>query len=379
MTTQAAGLGPGFFLIFGTLCLLFIGTAFLAFRATREIPRFGRLLQGTSAAALLIAGLFGALCGLELVFRIIYPGGMFEFQPHQASRADARVEQLPDGQAFWEYIDTYLFNSDGYRDDITACSPDSVRIGILGDSITYGVKVEYAETFVDKLRPAFEARCGPVCLYNVATPGYSILQERISYERKLSAHQPQLVFLGLFSNDLAQFTVIGSNAYDVRMKEHEGIPIFTLLPLPDDVNAFFISNSVFYQFVTMRSLATFDKATGKPATQRELAMKELERIRVLCEEQKAVLVVALFPDLDRPLSDPEPESSSFLYDKVRTWADHTRTPIIDLRTSMADLDVEKIRLDECCHYNEYGHRVVARILEEQLTELKIFNRIDCNR
>ena len=379
MTTQAAGLGPGFFLIFGTLCLLFIGSAFLAFRAARELPRFSRLLHGTSATALLLAGLFGALCGLETVFRILHPGGMFDFQPQRASRSDARVEQLPDGQVFWEYIDTYRFTADGYRDDIKSCPPEAVRIGILGDSVTYGVKMEYPDTFIDKLRPALEARCGPVCLYNVATPGYSLLQERISYERKLSQHQPQLVFLGLFSNDLAQFTVIGSYAYDMRVKEHQGIPIFTLLPLPDDVNAFFISNSVFYQFVAMRSIAAFDNATGKPATQRELAMAELERIRELCEEQKAVLVVTLFPDLDRPLSDPEPEASAFLYDEVRAWGDNTGTPIIDMRTSMKDVDVTKIRLDECCHYNRFGHGVVAQVLEEQFTKLNIFNQINCSR
>jgi hypothetical protein len=356
--------------LLGMTVLLF-AVAFLAFKTASTMEAWRRYVRGASVAALSLGGLCLAFALFEIVFRVLIPGGYFRAKPHRATPADAIVETLPDGQAWWEYRGANGFDEKGYRGEFVTPREDALRLVVLGDSVTYGVFLPYEDTFVYMMSEALGKKCGPVQFFDVATPGYSTLQERISLERKGLSVKPQVVFLGVFSNDLAQFTVIGSTAYDMRIKDHDGVPIFSLLPLPDSLNAFLVTNSVFYQYLTLKGMAAFDEARDVGTGQVAASLAEFEKIRKLCHDAGATLAMALFPPLHQSLSEPEERSTSFYYDEVRRWAGDNSVPFIDMRQPLAAYDLEEIRYDECCHYSPAGHEAVTGILTEWLLKSAI--------
>lgn len=365
-STPPTGVEATFLIITIGLSLLFVVVAFLAHRTGRADHKTRKYMQPLSSAFLALGGLFAALTVLELAFRLVNPGGYFELQPLEGHNEEAITEKLANGQAFWEYRATYGFDEGGYREKFEEPVAGGLKLVVLGDSVTYGVYVEYEDTFVYKLRQELAKRCGPVNLYNLAVPGYSTLQERIALERKGLTTRPDVVFLGVFPNDLAQFTLVGNMAYDIRIKDIDGVPVFSLLPLPDGLNRFLVSNSVFYQFLTLRGVAALDQATGRELGQLEASLEELERIRELTVAANGRLVVALFPMLDVDLSEPEPKSTQFYYGKIRAWAEGAGVAVIEPRTALSRHEQDEIKVDECCHYSPYGHQVVADTILEQL-------------
>lgn len=352
-------------LLLGMTVVLF-AVAFLAFKTAATLERYRRALKAASMLALAVGGLCLGFALFEIVFRVLIPGGYFRARPHRATPEDAIVETLPDGQAWWEYRGANDFHESGYREASVPPRDDALRVVVLGDSVTYGVFLPYEDTFVHKMKEELARKCGQVQFFDVATPGYSTLQERISLERKGLPARPHVVFVGVFSNDLAQFTVIGSTAYDMRIKDHDGVPIFSMLPLPDVLNAFLVTNSVFYQYVTLKGMAAFDEARDVGTGQVAASVAEFEKIKELCDEAGATLALALFPPLHRALNQPEERATSFYYDEIRKWAGDNSVPYIDMREPLAAYDLEEIRYDECCHYSPAGHEAVAGILIEWL-------------
>ncbi len=362
-----SGLEATYFVITVGLTLLFFVLAFLTFKTARAHPKSEKLFKGLSAACLLPAGMFLTLTLLELAFRIAVPGGYFQAKPRAGSAAEAIVEEVDD-QAYWWYRDARDFDTNGYRGGFREPADDALKVVILGDSVTFGVGVPLVESFPYLLEQRLKERCGKAAFYNLAVPGYGAVQERISLERSGLAVKPDLVFVGALSNDIEQFTVIGSAAYDIRMKEHNGVPVFSTLPLPDGLNRFLVSNSVFYQFLTLTGVKTFDEISGRKGGQVELAVQEYERILEGCRKVGATLVVALFPMLDRPLSEPEDENTTHVYGRLREWARANGVAVIEMRPELAKHPLEEIRIDTCCHLSPAGHRVAAEVLARSLNE-----------
>ncbi|MBK7645031.1 MAG: SGNH/GDSL hydrolase family protein [Planctomycetes bacterium] len=81
--------------------------------------------------------------------------------------------------------------------------PRSLRIGVLGDSVAFGIGLPYESTWsrvcVDELGRALPAR--PFELLNCAVSGYSSRDEACVLESKLLPLDPDLVIVGYFLND----------------------------------------------------------------------------------------------------------------------------------------------------------------------------------
>jgi len=374
MTRPPEGLEPILLILLGVGFVLFLATAFLAHRTARfsSSGRAARGLGALSTACLVLAGLSIAVLVLEVTFRLFVPGGYFAFTPVEATESGALIERLPDGQTWWEYRNSLGFDEFGYRGEFVPYDPGAFRVVVLGDSVTYGVSVDYKDTFVRRIQSALEERCSAVSLYNIAVSGYSTLQERIAFERKGLSLKPHLVLLGVVTNDLAQFTIIGDTAYDIRLKEKAGVPIFSFLPIPDGVNRFLVVNSVLYQFLTLRGVAVADRIEGLPGKRLDAAVQDFELLRREVQGAGARLAIVLFPMLDESIKEEEQYETAFFYGTVRQWAASTGVSVIDPRSRLAQLPTEHISNDGCCHLSETGHEVVAEVMLEVLEREGLF-------
>ncbi len=366
----AAQSGPSalFPLLAGGLFILFVVLAFLLHRTGQSVPAHQRYFRWGSRITLVLGAILFLLFALELTTRILIPGGYLRSQPHRGSEEGAIVETLEDGRAYWEYREDNGFDENGLRDAPAVADP-VFRLGVAGDSVTYGVGIPAEKRFVHLLVEGLQQRCGPIQLFDSAVPGYALHQERIGVQRKVLPLKPDVLFVGVYSNDSAQFTVIGDTAYDIRVDLEDGFPVFSFLPLPDALNALLVQHSVFYQWVTLRGIAAADKVSGRGAERQNMAVSELEVIRSECDASGTRLVIALFPDLADPLSEPESKPTAHFYGEIRAWATTHNVSTIEVRELLAKEDVEAIRLDECCHYNEAGHVVVAASLEAEMDRL----------
>lgn len=111
------------------------------------------------------------------------------------------------GKHFTEEGNAYVtINRLGQRDEERDLRkpPGTYRIAIFGDSLTEAVQVELKDTFCQILEDRFSSPESPVEVLNFGVSGYSPVQELLAFMSKRPLYQPDLVILGLFTdNDVA--------------------------------------------------------------------------------------------------------------------------------------------------------------------------------
>jgi hypothetical protein len=81
-------------------------------------------------------------------------------------------------------------------------SAGSIRVALLGDSTPFGWRVDYEDSFAEKLRRELETLSGQsVVLRNFSVPGYNADQEHHVFLKSVAAFQPQLLIVHHDHND----------------------------------------------------------------------------------------------------------------------------------------------------------------------------------
>lgn len=111
-----------------------------------------------------------------------------------------------DPRLIWELDpDHPLVNSDGLRDREYAVEkpPNTFRIVVVGDSVTYGYSVALEDTYVKKLEVLLNERDTGrnYEVINLGVGGYNTPQELVRYREKGRKYQPDLLIIGFVLND----------------------------------------------------------------------------------------------------------------------------------------------------------------------------------
>lgn len=167
-----------------------------------------RKITRTTALVLTAAMLVGTLAAAEAVCRLVLPAPWLYprdppedalMRPHPvrgyALRPGLRRRWVrPD---FSVQVQT---NRDGLRDaDLALSRRAALRVLAVGDSYTFGIGVEAADTWPEQLERLLG---GPdmAAVVNTGVPGYSARQMRQAAEEFWPAVQPQVVIAGLYAN-----------------------------------------------------------------------------------------------------------------------------------------------------------------------------------
>jgi len=121
-----------------------------------------------------------------------HPGLLYEFKPAVSVEwGGCRV--VTDAEGFARISP---------RETTTACGPGSVRIALLGDSTSFGWRVEYEQTYGELVRRKLEEHTGKATeLRNFSLPGYNSQHLRVVLEDRVLPWQPDLVILHYDHND----------------------------------------------------------------------------------------------------------------------------------------------------------------------------------
>jgi lysophospholipase L1-like esterase len=183
------------------------------------LPPFRRLL----ARLLLLAG--SAAVGLlaaEVAVRLVRPQPVMLVSPGLYAPDPPRRYRLQPGFRGTvtnrvEFDTQFAINREGLRGpEIGAKAPGTVRILALGDSFTFGVGAQEAETYPARLQQILRARGVQAEVLNAGAPGFGVPDEVAWYERWGRPLQPDVVVLAVFvANDLQDAAPGGAKAVAV--------------------------------------------------------------------------------------------------------------------------------------------------------------------
>lgn len=122
------------------------------------------------------------------------------------------------------------FNSDGYRGpEFPPREEDVLRVGLVGDSFTFGTAVPLEDTLAVKLREALDAVGRPAQVLNFGVPGYCALNVAAVVEERALAHDLDVVVYVFYANDVDPPPRWDEIPPDARIDAFHGYPLGSAL------------------------------------------------------------------------------------------------------------------------------------------------------
>lgn len=327
-------------------------------------PQVGRKIAFSIFA--LVFGMIGGLLFGEVALRIIYWHGMdFDLEmwkyattvKRQSSNPQISHEHRPLTHSFLMGVDVQT-NSEGFRDrefDLNK-SPDTKRILVIGDSVTFGWGVSVENTYPKILERRLNNKNPSQKKYEVINTGvgnYNTAQEVALLKERGLKYKPDVIVLGFFIND-PEPTQRYAGSF---LKEHSYLFIF--------LKSYFDRNfkkldgrSDYLKYYD--SLFT-DSNPGWPKCVE--ALKELDQI---CTSQNIHLFVALIPELHN-LSDSYPFKTA--YGRVSEVLGTTKAHVVDLLPYFKNTSPESslwVTIEDA-HPNAKAQEIIAQGIEDELT------------
>jgi len=352
-----------------------------------------------------LAMLFGfgvAIFGTEIVLRIWrnHVGQSDQMEPGMIQREPKAGWKLSAGwkgtHQHHDFSVAYSVDSSGRRFDPTVQNGASNWVATVGDSFTFGLGVEDAETFTALLNRQESSR-----FLNFGIPGFSTDQELILIENEiLPRHPPEIILVVYLGNDLfdnLRFVPLQVGAPKPRFEiqndqlvlmqpEAEG----TVSSNPAGVDpAAAVLNPIsryrWRQKLEQSSLVFGFASRSLPAPdltdefsvqfQPALALfsKLMSRLRDRCRENGTTLRVALLGSsafINQPRS-VSGQYQEYLQREIRQIAREQSVALIDLAEEMRQLRASGVSSRGWYHPNEghltpEGHQVVADLLAKAL-------------
>ena len=303
----------------------------------------------------------------EVGLRAVDLGHPYESEPDSYLRdpdPDVLFVPKPGFRGYSEGTEVAI-SSQGLRDREydAAHPPNTTRIVVLGDSVTFGPGVLAEETFSKQLEHRLNG-LGDGRRYeviNTGVIGYNTIQERARLERVGLQFQPDVVVLTFVVNDLLDTFSIFDHQYE---------PGGALAPLKKWLRR----NSRlyrFYQNVSWRLDSEWRRDPNRPEPPRDRQRvlereAEIGRIAQISRESGAKFLLVLYPDNLANLEAPDASGRQVtVRDELVGFAARNGLPILDLTEALGDVRDPRarvMRLREDPHPGPTGHRAIADAL-----------------
>jgi hypothetical protein len=281
-----------------------------------------------------------------------------------------------------EFDFRYEHNRLGFRgpEIATEKPPDVFRIVALGDSFTYGIGVDWDDTFVHRLEGLFNAREGRhprVEVIDAGVPRFYPEAERKLLEHYALPLAPDLVLVTFVPNDVID-TYYGSDATSVAeggyLLTSDAARAIESLPAPF---RWLAGHSHLMRWLVAR-VVTARRTEAKPVVWadvyresgfHEAAWREVERqyaaIVALAHQHHMLVAFAHLPQ-----QDPLDESAAYPGQRLARFCAEQRVPFIDLLGAMRAAQREQvIYWPRDGHANAEGTRVIAGELYAGLRQI----------
>jgi lysophospholipase L1-like esterase len=317
----------------------------------------------------------------EVFFRVIdfqriFPERAFILNPElsypQYYKKDAelfwriRPSQTIEGKFFVDGI--YKINSKGYRDYEFSENkdPNKKRIIMMGNSCTFGWKVDLEDTYSKRLEkllnqdlpePKFE-------VINAGMTGYSTYQGLRLLKREILKLHPDIVIISYGWNDMCA---------SQRLDKEQKFPPQWILDLDD-----FLSHSKFYSFLKFEIMTSIKSKRNSINNSKLVYRVSIEDYLNNLEQMAKIArdsgVEAIF--LSTPVSSAriflgpgktsKPHIANKYYNQaLKELSKKIEVPLIDVALLFEDRgDLYDDGREEYIHFNAKGHQVIAEAIYE---------------
>jgi lysophospholipase L1-like esterase len=262
---------------------------------------------------------------------------------------------------------TITINAQGWRDDeVTLSKPAGVfRIALVGDSVTFGGRVEAKNNFATQLEWNLDAQApGRFQVLNFGVPGYSTWQELSLLQDKVWNYAPDLVLLSFVMNDLYDNNQASQLDY-LSMSRLQGVAKFMR------------EHSAFYRFMREKLLtvraqaANRDPCAGQdPSFCWNATWPLLDQFIVASRQRQVPFAVVIFPVDEQMRDQPDPNIKVRYQDELRAYAEKNQIPAIDLLGAFVEYRDAGLFVDNY-HPTEFGHSVAAVVILDQLKAYRL--------
>lgn len=268
---------------------------------------------------------------------------------------------------FADLVYEIYINKDGFRDDEFIIGRDRYRIMVLGDSMTFGAKVDQEEIFCSLLEKRIK-QTHPnkkIDVMNFGVPGFRTGQELICLKKYADIYPPDIVILILFEgNDFDENVfVISDGRYVPHFIMRNGKLL--LCNTPDKLQkvlGFLRDRSVLF-YILQKKLRII-----RHITYRERTGGKRERVPLMCkilDEMHSYTESRGIPFFIFYIKSKGPYEQKF-----KAIKQHCMDKNMFFRPIPFVYD-ERIPVD--WHWNSKGHNSVAEIIYDELSKRKVFN------
>lgn len=261
-----------------------------------DLP-FSRKLAFSLAGGAILLVLLAVLAGIgELFMRAIGPRSDHQTIGVHYRDSPRKYGLKPNMRALQTGVIVQT-NSRGFRENEYPLerAPGKRRIAILGDSYSFGLGVEFPETYGKRLEARLSQTLGPTEVINFAVSGYNTVLELATLREEAARYRPDLIIVGFVLNDVER-TVPSTRAKanGPLLRAHNGLKHHSMLyrylaPKAGSVFALFGAR---YAFGVTSYLA--DAYTEGSAGWRD-AREALLAISAEARKLEAGLMVVVFP------------------------------------------------------------------------------------
>lgn len=340
--------------------------------------RIGRRTDGRADGPSLLAILLSLLILSDRLLLVVFGLPLWVHDPvlHYRHRPDtARVLQPDSGPA----ARLQKINRHGHHDTEFPETPGEgeFRGLMIGDSVTMGHRVAYAQTFTAKLEDRLRARVGPdttIEVINAGVHGYATYQE-VQVLRESLRFEPDFVAIGFCLNDLTEPSVV-ERGFDEAGVDYHGVA-----PSTNPLQGYFLNETGLgrlVQEIRSRSTSVRGEQRGELARVRSVStagiddpewrepwkwvLTDLEEMYAVSESAGVPIVLLIFPFTFQLLDEGAREPQRILNEH----AERLGVDVIDFTQVFADRVYDDQELVGVLRQRGYDDRQIARVFSPEI-------------
>jgi lysophospholipase L1-like esterase len=291
---------------------------------------------------------------------------------------ETKIHRWIGGEVAYELIPNsshreYRINSLGVRDyEFTPQKPpNTTRIIVLGDSVTFGWNLALNSTFPKHLEQMLNTDSNKYQVINMGVNGYYLNQEIALFREKVIHYQPDIVIFAVTGNDLkggawnifrlegSTFLVRQSYLYSPTLVKSKKI---NSLLFKSKIYEF--SNFVLYNlFENKMNFNFFYRIENNDLAKKLAEINEMAKIHGI---KLCIITIPRVIDFQKyPFTD--------FHEEVKRISHASRIPHYDLLNEFVNYSYIEFKLaeDDDFHYNDLGNKMIAEHLYSHLINEKI--------
>lgn len=256
-------------------------------------------------------------------------------------------------------------NSKGLRDDETEYETDEPRVVVLGDTITFGMRVPYEETYSSLL----EERLDTVDVVNLGVPAYEPMQAYLRYYSEGYKYKPDLVVVTFAMNDVLYADIDGYKAqfdtYGDFYTPDAPVEAFVKKICRSCTFLYSVYYNRHYGF-SNRGYLAYAHAQWKNDTAFGEFSDNLRDFHTVLKQQNIPLVVVMYPYVIQMEHDAQYDSVP--QERMRALCEQEGIPFIDILPLVDTPDYERYFTSDGRIASSHGHEKIAEALASYLEE-----------